>query len=165
MADSAKTYDYARSVTVEEATAEQTVTSHDAPQLPADELNGFKLNTSEVKKDSINVKGDGTSILNVYYDRIEVTIKFFKITRVWWQVKRELYKTITGLYEQPITDWPDATQVLGESARWKYREGTEEKILTFIGSFILDSYANHEYLELETEKRPFLMLCGITNRM
>ncbi|MCR4654454.1 MAG: InlB B-repeat-containing protein, partial [Eubacterium sp.] len=146
-ADSAKTYDYAGSKSVEDTT-EKEVKSQGAPQLTDAELKGFNLNTTKIE--TIHIKGDGTSILNVYYDRKVITINFY-----YNKQKTRLYKTLKGLYRQPIAVWPETSEVGQSKARWCYYEDynpwsgqTATSIVTFLGSYVLDSYDNTEKLDL-----------------
>ena len=121
-ADSQKTYDYEESIT-REGTSGQMVapTSDDQNQ----NYTGFHYNSS--KSVAVTIKGDGTTILNVYYDRNELTIDFYN---KWWH--RDPDQTFTGLYGQTLAQygytWPS-------EYRWKDNDGT---VWTFLDSFIFD---------------------------
>ena len=126
-ADSEKTYDYAGSA-LRNGTSEQRVSSANAPQLNSNQLVGFKLSS---KTETITIKGDGTSVLNVYYDRKLITYKFFKKSN-----DLSPYLTLSGLYGQTLrqnnTTWPDPPS----GKRW-YSD-TLGKWMTFLDGFTKD---------------------------
>ena len=105
-ANNAKTYDYAESVT------RTGMTGSDASPKYEDQnkgYTGFSYNSS--KSASVTINGDGTTILNVYYDRNLLTINF----HTWqsnglWSGEWSEYKSFTGLYGQTLAqngyDWP-----------------------------------------------------------
>ena len=123
-ADSLKTYDYEGSDT-------RTGTSGQlASPLYADRnkgYTGFHYNSS--KSVAVTINGDGTTILNVYYDRNTLTIDFYK----WYSGWRN-DDTFTGLYGQTLAQngytWPSEYDWYNES---------EENQLTFLDAFIFDT--------------------------
>jgi uncharacterized repeat protein (TIGR02543 family) len=78
--DSQKTYDYAGSDT-RTGTSGQTVFPMRSDQNKG--YTGFHYNSS--KSVAVTINGDGTTILNVYYDRNTLTIDFYTYSRVSWR--------------------------------------------------------------------------------
>lgn len=119
--DSQKTYDYAESVT-------RTGTSGKTASLEYQDKNknytGFQYNG--LKSVPVTINGDGTTILNVYYDRKTLTINF-----ITWDWGWKDYKTFTGLYGQTLLGqngytWP-------AEYRWEDGDGI---VWTFLDAFI-----------------------------
>ncbi|MCI6638640.1 MAG: InlB B-repeat-containing protein, partial [Lachnospiraceae bacterium] len=140
--DSDKTYDYAESVTRTGKTG-----SYASPQY-ADKnksYTGFSYNSS--KSGSVTINGDGTTILNVYYDRNLLTINFYTWQSYGWSGGKWIsYDTFTGLYGQTLAQngysWP-------EESTWKNYDQSQR--LTFLDAFIfdtLDEYGNQSLIEL-----------------
>ncbi|WNY23747.1 hypothetical protein MmiHf6_10620 [Methanimicrococcus hongohii] len=79
-----------------EATTDSTVTYNSAVHIPPfsdqDKL-GFKLNTS--KNSEIVVEGDGTSVLEIYYERNTFTLEF-------WRFRNDAY--FGGIYNEGNTN-------------------------------------------------------------
>ena len=112
MADSAKSYDYYDSV---ERTA---LTGSEAEITNADKSRGgstssamgfyFTYNGTRSDTDAAEVLGDGSTVLNVYYDRKVITFNFYKDTG-FILTNWELVETLKGLYRSPLNsaDWPD----------------------------------------------------------
>ena len=86
-ADDQKHYDYVSSE-IKKAT---TGTPISAENLKT--YKGFKYNANNSSKD-VKISGDGTTIINVYYDRVLCTVKFHEYKQWKWQP----IKTVTGLY-------------------------------------------------------------------
>ncbi|WP_373486296.1 InlB B-repeat-containing protein, partial [Acetobacterium malicum] len=88
-------YDYDSSVT-KKAEAGKSLTP-DNSFKPTD-IKGFEFNHA----DSVTIAGDGSSIVNVYYDRKDVTLTFKVYNNGW----KTVY-TIQRKYEQSVMDiWP-----------------------------------------------------------
>lgn len=85
--DAQKTYEYVKSVT-NQATTGKRVSATDSQTYK-----GFKYNENNSSKD-VEISGDGTTIINVYYDRVLCTVKFHEYKQRKWQT----IKTVTGLY-------------------------------------------------------------------
>ena len=71
---------------------------------------GFSLN-SELTNSDVEVKGDGTTVVNVYYDRQLRTINFWVKDGRHWKIDQ----TMTGLYGQSLAQngydtWPSKTK-------------------------------------------------------
>ncbi len=136
---SEKTYDYAESDTRTGKTG-ATVSPTINDQKKA--YTGFTYNDS--KSTQVTINGDGTTILNVYYDRNLLTINFYKRQYVWssWAID----KTFTGLYGQTLGlygyTWPDEND-------WYNKD--HSKRLTFLDAFIFDTlndYGNDKTINL-----------------
>ena len=89
--DAQKTYEYVEAVTKEATTGTKISASN------TKSYKGFKYNANNSSKD-VEISGDGTTIINVYYDRVLCTVNFHvdKGGYLWsdWQIT----KTVTGLY-------------------------------------------------------------------
>lgn len=100
---------------------------------------GFKYNSS--KSQAVTVSGDGTTILNVYYDRETLTINFYTYQRDWWSSGWETYKTFTGLYGQTLAQngytWPS------QYDWYKMPSGYGNEHLTFLDAFIFDTLSDY----------------------
>lgn len=134
-----KTYDYAKSYTVNADTGDAINGS--SPALSQYEklagtgdYKGFEYASSGVSRtDSttdVTVKGDGSSIINVYYDRQLITMNFY-ISNYWGSDK----KTFTGLYGQPLSKynykWP------ASDGPWCYKFSNSWMYMSFLGQFVL----------------------------
>lgn len=85
--DAQKTYEYVEAETKKATTG----TPISAENLKT--YKGFKYNANNSSKD-VKISGDGTTIINVYYDRVLCTVKFHEYKQWKWQT----IKTVTGLY-------------------------------------------------------------------
>ena len=125
--DSSKTYDYEDSETRTGQTGDVVSPSYSDRNQ---DYTGFRYNAS--KSTSVSINGDGTTVLNVYYDRVSMTIHFQE--RSFWDGTTTLY-TYTGLYGQTLEQngysWPSP----GNGKCWKESNNT---ILTFLDAFIFD---------------------------
>ena len=136
--DADKTYDFAESHS-EKAKSGSKV-SPSPPYTHEDytdkDYPGFSLN-SNLTNSEVEVKGDGTTVVNVYYDRQPRTIKFWEDKGYYdwfgfwhsdWQVVDTL--TMTGLYGQSLAQngytWPSKIE-------WSTAQGD---IFGFIGYFL-----------------------------
>ncbi|MEE1354658.1 MAG: InlB B-repeat-containing protein, partial [Absicoccus porci] len=125
--DSSKTYDYENSETRTGKTGDVVSPSYSDQNK---NYTGFRYNAS--KSTSVSINGDGTTVLNVYYDRVSMTIHFQE--RSFWGGTTTLY-TFTGLYGQTLEQngysWPSP----GNGKCWQESDNT---ILTFLDAFIFD---------------------------
>lgn len=125
--DSSKTYDYEGS---EKRTGQTGDTVSPSSSDQNKNYTGFRYNAS--KSTSVSINGDGTTVLNVYYDRVSMTIHFQQ--RFYWGGATTLY-TYTGLYGQTLKQngysWPSP----GNGYRWVQDDKTT---LTFLDAFIFD---------------------------
>ena len=98
--DAQKTYEYVSAETKKETTGTKISASN------TKSYNGFTYNANNSSKD-VEIAGDGTTIINVYYDRVLCTVNFYEVT------SRGLtkVKTATGLYEAslPKDTWDTST--------------------------------------------------------
>ena len=89
--DTQKTYEYVEAVTKKATTGTRVSATNSKI------YKGFKYNANNSSKD-VEISGDGTTIINVYYDRVLCTVNFHvdKGGYLWsdWQIT----KTVTGLY-------------------------------------------------------------------
>lgn len=116
--DAKKTWDFAEAAT-RNATTGDSVSPSSADKNKS--WTGFSLNTSLTDK-NVTVKGDGTTVVNVYYDREMRTIRY--------RVDGKTYKTMTGLYGQTLAQnnytWPTEYD-------WYDDEDTQ---VTFLDAFL-----------------------------
>ena len=129
----AKTYDYdaAHSETNLSATTGQTVFANKNGL----DILGFHYNVEASQTNAI-VAADGTTVINVYYDRDIMTINF--MTSGW---RPHLVETYTGLYGQMLAsqgyEWPNAS-------KWMNKARNANSTLTFLDAFLfngLDEYS------------------------
>ena len=100
-ADSAKTYDFASS-TQRTGTVGASVSPATADKSMG--YTGFTYNSANSV--SVTVAADGSTVLNVYYDRNLLTINFYIKNNNRWSISQ----TFTGLYGSSLTSngytWP-----------------------------------------------------------
>lgn len=127
--DSQKTYEYAGSDSRTGTTGSTVSPSYTDRNK---NYKGFKYNSS--KSQSVTVAGDGTTILNVYYDRELLTINFYTYQGGWWSSGWKTYKTFTGLYGQTLAQngytWPSQND---------WYNSSKNNQLTFLDAFIFDT--------------------------
>ena len=94
----AKTYDFVESAE-KTAPAGSVVAGANDKNYP-----GFTFNANNTQS-SVTIAGDGSTIVNVYYDRVLCTVKYYKVERSGIQ----LVKDFSGLYGAPLKDgeWAD----------------------------------------------------------
>lgn len=102
--DAQKTYEYVEAETKEATTGTKISATNSKT------YKGFKYNANNSSK-NVEISGDGTTIINVYYDRVLCTVNFHvdKGGRFWsdWQIS----KTVTGLYGANLPEgaWDTST--------------------------------------------------------
>ena len=91
--DAQKTYEYVEAVT-KKATTGTMVSATNSKTYK-----GFKYNANNSSKD-VEISGDGTTIINVYYDRVLCTVNFYAYESTGWfgGGSWNIIKTVTGLY-------------------------------------------------------------------
>ena len=131
--DAEKTYDFAESHS-EKATSGSKV----RPSRPDThkDYTGFSLN-SNLTNSAVEVKGDGTTVVNVYYDRQPRTINFWedKGDYDWlgfWHSDWQVVDTMTGLYGQSLAQNGYTWQ---SEIKWS-TEKTDGDSYGFIGYFL-----------------------------
>ncbi len=149
-ADVAKTYDYAESV-VRTATTGTNV----SPTTGGDgnkNYQGFHYNAA--KSVAVTVKGDGSTILNVYYDRNLLTIDFHRNNKPGGAEDGEY----TGLYGQTLAQngytWPSSHRWTQNASSWN-----PGRTLTFLDAFIFDDlqeYGSTTYINLYAQTHQVL---------
>ena len=107
--DAQKTYEYAEAVT-EKATTGTKISATNSKTYK-----GFKYNANNSSKD-VEISGDGTTIINVYYDRVLCTVNF-KTRKNYsqWQTT----KTVTGLYGANL---PEGAWDTSTNAWYQYKD-------------------------------------------
>ena len=117
--------------------------------------------TNEFGNSSVAVSADGSSTINLYYNRDEITINFYQCTYIGWilrEWKAELADTWTGLYGE---EFSNTSYTWDNSYDWyehynKYN-GPDKKLLTFITYFHVEDDAkdsnNANVMNLYGKKR------------
>ena len=111
--DAQKTYEYVEAETKKATTG----TPISAENLKT--YKGFKYNANNSSK-NVEISGDGTTIINVYYDRVLCTVNFYAYESTGWfgGGSWNIIKTVTGLYgaNLPKGAWDTSTY------SWKSRK-------------------------------------------
>ena len=142
--DSDKKYDYyADASTMRQAPIGTTVSPTKADTSL--KLTGFIYNSTNSK--SVTVAADGTTTLNIYYDRQVMTLHFtanwiekkctsytwYGECKAWTDAHYEYDQTFTGLYGSTLASngytWPT-------NYKWTYKKGDKKTTLTFLDAFI-----------------------------
>lgn len=140
--DSQKTYEYAGSVS-RTGTTGATVSPNYTDRNK--NYTGFKYNSS--KSQSVTVSGDGTTILNVYYDRELLTINFYgdqykyvpTTSSSGWGTT--YYGLVNGQYVEIQYSWRDSCWYYKSNGRYyryngtRYTRETTEDKETFTGLY------------------------------
>ena len=102
--DAQKTYEYVEAETKKATTG----TPISAENLKT--YKGFKYNANNSSKD-VKISGDGTTIINVYYDRVLCTVNFYEYKQSGWSRSWQITKTVTGLYGASLPEgaWDTST--------------------------------------------------------
>lgn len=134
--DADKTYDFAESHSGQKTSGFEVSPSWSDTHK---DYTGFSLNSKLTDK-AVEVKGDGTTVVNVYYDRQLRTINFWedKGDYDWlgfWHSDWQVVETMTGLYGQSLAQnrytWPTET-TQGRRVTW-YDGETQ---ITFLDAFL-----------------------------
>ena len=135
--DAQKTYEYVSAETKKATTGTKISASN------TKSYNGFTYNANNSSKD-VEIAGDGTTIINVYYDRVLCTVNFYEVT------SRSLtkVKTATGLYEAslPKDTWDTSTYAWYSSYSygWGYSVAGSGCILLTSFDFKTAGYENNK---------------------
>ena len=135
--DAQKTYEYVSAETKKATTGTKISASN------TKSYNGFTYNANNSSKD-VEIAGDGTTIINVYYDRVLCTVNFYEVT------SRGLtkVKTATGLYEAslPKDTWDTSTYAWYSSYSygWGYSVADSGCILLTSFDFKTAGYENNK---------------------
>ena len=104
--DAQKTYEYVEAVTKKATTGTRVSATNSKT------YKGFKYNANNSSKD-VEISGDGTTIINVYYDRVLCTVNFYAYESTGWfgGGSWNIIKTVTGLYgaNLPKGAWDTST--------------------------------------------------------
>ena len=134
--DAQKTYEYVSAETKKATTGTKISASN------TKSYNGFTYNANNSSKD-VEIAGDGTTIINVYYDRVLCTVNFYEVTRGLTKVK-----TATGLYEAslPKDTWDTSTYAWYSSYSygWGYSVAGSGCILLTSFDFKTAGYENNK---------------------
>ena len=113
--DAQKTYEYVEAETKKATTG----TPISAENLKT--YKGFKYNANNSSK-NVEISGDGTTIINVYYDRVLCTVNFHAYESTGWfgGGSWNTIKTVTGLYGANLPEgaWDTSTY-----AWYQYKDG------------------------------------------
>lgn len=105
LADTAKQYDYAESFTLDTTTGSTVSVANSYKQLAGSgDYTGFHYGRCD---DAKQAAGNGSTVLNVYYDRNVHTLTF--------RVRNSTVRTITGLYGSSVKDYFPITGTNGTS--------------------------------------------------
>ena len=133
-----KTYDYAGQETVEARSGSTVYASAYENQYTGFTVDADKSDTS------ITVKADGSSVINIYFDRKLMTMQFYKYgnntndpgydSRYWTNGSNRV-TTYTGLYGQTLAQngyaWP--------SGMWTYYTANGTMAMSYLGQFVFGS--------------------------
>ena len=134
-ADDQKHYDYVSSE-IKKATTGSLVSAENTKSY-----NGFKYNANNSSKD-VAIAGDGTTIINVYYDRVLCTVNFYIYeSSVLFYGSWKINKTVTGLYGASLPEgaW-DTSSYLWHTKK----DGGSNAVLLTSFDFETAGYAGNE---------------------
>ena len=104
--DAQKTYEYV------EAETKKATTGTKISATNSKTYKGFKYNANNSSK-NVEISGDGTTIINVYYDRVLCTVNFYAYESTGWfgGGSWNIIKTVTGLYGANLPEgaWDTST--------------------------------------------------------
>ena len=102
--DAQKTYEYV------EAETKKATTGTKISATNSKTYKGFKYNANNSSK-NVEIFGDGTTIINVYYDRVLCTVNFYVNNGGLFWSDWQISKTVTGLYGANLPEgaWDTST--------------------------------------------------------
>ena len=102
--DAQKTYEYVAAETKKETTGTKISATN------SKKYKGFTYNANNSSKD-VEISGDGTTIINVYYDRVLCTVNFHEYKQSGRRWQWQITKTVTGLYGANLPEgaWDTST--------------------------------------------------------
>ena len=102
--DAQKTYEYV------EAETKKATTGTKISATNSKTYKGFKHNANNSSK-NVEISGDGTTIINVYYDRVLCTVNFYVNNGGLFWSDWQISKTVTGLYGANLPEgaWDTST--------------------------------------------------------
>ncbi|MSS56960.1 InlB B-repeat-containing protein, partial [Holdemanella biformis] len=132
--DAQKTYEYVSAETKKATTGTKISATN------SKKYKGFTYNANNSSKD-VEISGDGTTIINVYYDRVLCTVNFYEYESTGWLGGRwKITKYETGLYGANL---PEGTW--DSSSYWTVEEGGGTGcILLTSFDFETAGYANNQ---------------------
>ncbi len=94
------------------------------------QFTGFHLDNYDT---NVTINPEGTAVLNVYYNRNQITLTFQHLEPAFLSYYVVIDQTMTGLYGSSLASngytWPS-------EYRWTYRSGNTNTIMTFMDAFI-----------------------------
>jgi uncharacterized repeat protein (TIGR02543 family) len=131
-----KTYDFVEANTLTGTTGheigEDELSTYTSRQYEGFHYGTYKIVKGASEETTSEIRAKGDTVVNVYYDRNEMTIKFFTRQNNQWKE----YKTFTGLYDQILSDcgytWP-SEYYWYDKTNINYGSGATR--LTFLASF------------------------------
>ena len=134
-ADDQKHYDYVSSE-IKKAITGRLVSAENAKSY-----NGFKYNANNSSKD-VAIAGDGTTIINVYYDRVLCTVNFYIYeSSGWFDGSWKINKTVTGLYGSNL---PEGAWDTSSYLWYTQKNGGSNAVLLTSFDFETAGYAGNE---------------------
>jgi uncharacterized repeat protein (TIGR01451 family)/pilin isopeptide linkage protein/uncharacterized repeat protein (TIGR02543 family) len=133
-ADSQKNYDYSGTSVTRQAIAGSTVSPSGTDKTM--DYTGFHYNAA--KSVPVVVRGDGTTTLNVYYDRNLLTM-IFQTGPSKWSANYATIATYTGLYGQSLAQ--NGYSFISGRDWQEYLNGSYHMKVTFLDAFIYDNQA------------------------
>lgn len=138
--DTQKTYEYAGQINKSAiALTTQNLTTYD---INAKLTTGFKVNTNKTQTQVI-VKDDGSSVVNVYYDRELVTMRFARTGYYESDYQSSTFPWTNGAYTETYTGLYGTTLAANgyqwKTGAWKYLTNSGVSGMSYLGEFILPS--------------------------
>ena len=133
-ADDQKHYDYVSSE-IKKATTGSLVSAENTKSY-----NGFKYNANNSSK-NVEISGDGTTIINVYYDRVLCTVNFYVNNGGLFWSDWQISKTVTGLYGANL---PEGAWDTSSYLWYTKKDGGSNAVLLTSFDFETAGYAGNE---------------------
>jgi len=124
--DAQKTYEYV------EAETKKATTGTKISATNSKTYKGFKYNANNSSK-NVEISGDGTTIINVYYDRELCTVNFYAYESTgWFGGSWNIIKTVTGLYGANLPEgaWDTSNNLWFTSYYGSQASGSNAVLLT-----------------------------------
>ena len=125
--DAQKTYEYV------EAETKKATTGTKISATNSKTYKGFKYNANNSSK-NVEISGDGTTIINVYYDRELCTVNFYAYESTGWfgGGSWNIIKTVTGLYGANLPEgaWDTSNNLWFTSYYGSQASGSNAVLLT-----------------------------------
>ena len=132
--DAQKTYEYVEAETKKETTGTKISATN------SKKYKGFTYNANNSSKD-VEISGDGTTIINVYYDRVLCRVNFYAYENSWTGGSWKLKKYETGLYGANL---PEGTWDSSKNLWFTKKSGGSNAVLLTSFDFETAGYANNQ---------------------